>query len=337
MNDRLDHETCSEMLGSYVRGRLDATRAELVRAHLEDCSVCRGEEAALRRMLEPVTPLSPEESAQLREAVSAGIRRPAPVTDLTSSRSRRASSWRPLQVLGAAAVLLIAFVVVRTGVPMGGKDGGQTEAAGEVEAVADVADRLTFRRPSTTGAKARRAELNDAQALQVGADEAAPEEDAGAGGGAAAGSAKEGGDLDRSSAYATGPPGPLFVRGAGNLDEQRLKLVGRYGLPLVLFPSAYTVEDAERMQDDFLVRLANAAGNDAQTDQVIECGAQVIGQRAALPALAAFGRYRGQPVFLLALGWSERDAGPLDRFMVWTWPAGDCTGLPSYRAGRIGN
>jgi hypothetical protein len=69
---------------------------------------------------------------------------------------------------------------------------------------------------------------------------------------------------------------------------------------------------------------------------VIDCGAQVIAERQALPALAGFGDYRGEPVFLLALGWSESDDGPLDQFMVWTWPAGDCNGIPSYRAGRIG-
>ena len=83
-------------------------------------------------------------------------------------------------------------------------------------------------------------------------------------------------------------------------------------------------EDAAALQDDYLVQLANAAETDEQGDQVIECGAQDLSQaETALPALATFGTYEGAPVFLLALGWTEAQEGPLDRFMVWTWPAGD--------------
>jgi hypothetical protein len=129
---------------------------------------------------------------------------------------------------------------------------------------------------------------------------------------------------------------PLYVRGPGILEDRTLNLVGRYGLPLVLFPNVFTPADAMELQTEFLRQLANAAETKKRSQQVLECGSAVLARPdPVLPALATFGRLENKMTLVMAFAWSDGPDGPLERFMVWSWPKGDCDAIPGYRAGFI--
>lgn len=340
MNRSLDHDECSERLHAFAAGRLEPAEAEAVQAHLAGCARCRAEAAAVTELSAPVAGLSGAESEALRAGVLTELRRPEPVGEPVPLRSGSAS-WKGARLLAAAALLVIGVVYAGSSLLLGtgGEDASSVagrEAEGDAR-VADVSGGLSFRRPPSTRS---RLAVPDSAPLEAQADqdttgskdsaEAVAGGDAGAGGGGGSGAGTT------TFNYA-GPPRPLYVRGAGRLSDRMLTLVGRYGLPMVLFPRAYTTQDAVALQEDFLVALANATETDAESQQVLDCGAQVLSdERPALPALATFGTYNGETIFVLALAWSETDRGPLDHFMVWTWPAGSCEQVPGYRAGRIG-
>ena len=343
MNPTMDHERCSELLRPFVDGALDRAAEAEVRAHLDSCEQCTIELEVVRRLIAPETSLTEDESRNLRRQVLAAIDTPEPqrVTEVVPLRARR---WNLGQALGVAALLVVGVVFVAN---YFGGAGGSDEAtsadgagvASEAGNVADIRDSLSFRR-GPSRAKLNGVTLAEPDVVQAEKREA-PAEDAGgddtgtvSGGGSAStagGSEYKGG---RRKAVR-----PLYVRGAGRLNDRRLTLIGRFGLPLVLFPRAFTGADALKLQEDFLIQLANAAETDsnAKANQVIECGAQVISRPdPVLPALATFGRAEGKQVFVLAFAWAESEDAPVDHYMVWTWPAFDCDALPTYRAGSIG-
>lgn len=329
----MDHERTSELLRPFAAGELSASESTALRAHLDSCEQCRAELTVVQRLIAPEDGLSEQESRSLRAAVLGAIATPEPVrtADVVPIRAR---GWRLAQALGVAAILVIGAVMVANLFDgFGGADGASTagmDAAEESGAVADIQDSLSFRKD--------RARVRDVAGSTL---DSAPLE--------AQAEQPEGGDADTGGASGAGGSGykanksrpapvrPLYVRGAGRLNDRRLTLIGRFGLPLVLFPQAFTGADALDMQEDFLVQLANAAETDERADQVIECGAQVISRPdPVLPALATFGKLEGDQVFVLALAWSDTTDGPLDHYMVWVWPALDCEALPTYRAGSIG-
>ena len=351
MNRPLDHEQCSELLRPYVGGSLSAPASEAVEAHLAGCDRCRAEETIVRELLSATAPLSAAESEGLRTAVLAGLRAPASLAEHRARTSSSPRKWKGARLLAAAALLIGGIVFAGNNLlGSGGLDSAaEDEAGGTIsdEPVADIQDRLRFRRPTkdslsrsssaVVGGSADSAPLQaqEEPPAEVGAESSKVGRDSdgeGAGGGSGTGAGR-----DRFSRYSNGPPRPLFVRRGGELSPRRLTLIGRYGLPLVLFPSIYTTEDAEAQQENFLVALANAAETEADSQQILDCGAQVLSQAGpVLPGLATFGEIDGEPVFVLALAWTEAEQGPLNRYMVWTWPRGGCDGIPGYRAGRIG-
>ncbi len=341
MTPELEHERCSELLLDFVEGNAGEEDRALVEAHLATCERCAAEHGALIQLIGPVDPLTPAESEAMRAAIARELRpeKSETVIPLRAPRSRmeRYARWV------AAAALILGGVVFGRSLFLSGEDSplsgtaesGAGGAAQDAAETADVSERLLFRRPQFRP-----------EAAALGAQEESADQDTGGavadrqrkneqrkrgttGGGAGAGTTD-------SYGY-SGPPRPLYVRGAGTLSERKLTLIGRYGLPLVLFSRAYTAADADRSRELFLAQLANAAENDARAEQIVDCGAQVLDRDTpTLPALATFGRYQDAEVLVLAFAWSPKPNGRLNRYMVWTWPANDCNAVPSYRAGTIG-
>lgn len=331
---QLDHERCSESLSAYLDGSLDAEERGAVEGHLQGCTSCTAELEALQSLLaQEVEPLSADESGRLRTAVRAAIdSRPTEVTTSAATviPARRAWRYRGAQLLGAAALIILGVVFVRS-LDLGGvgPQGAAVGGGGSTGESAEISTELDFQGVPSPG-------QDPFQSESIGAT---------SGGGGAGGSIAdaEGEPQEKALQYAKVPrrarsdaPRPLYVRGAGRISDRKLTLIGRYGLPLVLFPRAYRAIDAVDLQQQFLQQLANAAETEARAEQIMECGSSVLARPdPALPALATFGRFQDRPTLVLAFAWTDAPDGRLDRFMVWAWPKGNCEAVPNYRAGSI--
>jgi len=96
-----DQAHVSELLVSFLRDELDASRAASVRAHLDDCPDCRAELAGVRALATlPAERLEPAERVALRDAVRAGARR------------RWAARLAP--ALGAVGLVVVTVVAAAT-------------------------------------------------------------------------------------------------------------------------------------------------------------------------------------------------------------------------------
>jgi hypothetical protein len=132
-------------------------------------------------------------------------------------------------------------------------------------------------------------------------------------------------------------PRPRFERAAGKLSSAKLNRLGSRSRALTAFAGAYSAQDADRLKDAYVEDLAHQAdGRDA--DLIRECARQVYANQAyaALPAYAARGRLQGRPALVLGFAWTDEQVGPLDQFMLWTWPESSCAQPIDYRAGEIG-
>jgi hypothetical protein len=343
MNESMDHAEISEQLRAFALGELSHEQALRVRSHLAGCGACTNEYRALESLLQlPAEEPTELESRRLRAQVLAALEpSEQPVTGLSKPSPFRA---RIAQALGAAALLALVAGIGYVATNLSGGDdvtglaeGGAAETAGE-GAVADIGFELEFRRPrsdpfgTTLDQSVEEPPAPEADNLTV---EKEPKEGADSDGGSVSGGASGGArTLDESVGNAQ--VRPLYVRGAGILSDRKLTLVGRYGLPLVLFPQTYTPADALDLQTDFLARLANAAETPERTDRILECGSAVLARpHPVLPALATYGRLDNEPTLVMAFAWTEAPDGLLDQFMVWSWPRGDCAAAPGYRAGFI--
>lgn len=287
----MDHDRCSELLGAYVRGELDASERDPVDAHLATCAECRAERAGLVALLGSgdTDPLTEMERARLRRAVLAAGQ-PDEVTPVaeTPPSWAEARGNRLLQVLGTAALLVMIggfiYATGLTGGGMGGMDSAEDGSGGGGDEA-----------PAATSDEALEAEA--------------------------------GGGTSRSSAQdLAGGPRPTFRRSLGEITGRRLNQLGREGLPLVMFSRAYGVEDVSGLQADFRDELAAAA--DPHSDTVRECSDLVTEAfPASLPAygaLAELDKLDGDEILVLAFAWTDQPSGPLDQSMVWGWPLGNC-------------
>jgi len=155
-----DHVRSS--LGAYVLGHLDPTEATAVRAHLDGCSACRAEVAALAPVADMLpladpdrvgAPAEPGPPTALLDEVLGRIERER--DEDRRGRRRSAGAW----VAGVAAVLTLAVAVAMTTVAPGEPDAPSGEVVSmtasdpgvEGEAVVHEDPRSTWVELTTTG------------------------------------------------------------------------------------------------------------------------------------------------------------------------------------------
>ncbi|HJR45223.1 MAG TPA: zf-HC2 domain-containing protein [Actinomycetota bacterium] len=302
------HERCSELLDRHVAGTLDADESSWVEAHLATCNECAAELTSVRALheLESASPLTEVERARMRRVV---LQEAVPLPEEPAAAPLPAASrgvgW--YRILGAAALIAVigAFAYLGFGDPglLGGSDdqeaatgaGGDTGGGGE----------------GGSGAEPETFELEqDAEAL-----------DAAPGAGAASKAA---------------PPLPSYEGSMGSVDTAEMNRLGRRGLPLVLFSRSYSVEDVAAVQAEYVEQLASQAPA-ARGQDIRDCTALVTSDiQNALPAFAGFGEYEDRgDILVLAFAWTDEDAGPLDRSMVWAWAIGDCEGTPVHYSTNV--
>lgn len=282
-----DHERCSELLAPHLRGELNADERSWVEEHLAGCADCRAEQAALSSLVAgEVDPLTEMERTRLRRAVLGSVQS-APVETTPATATGRTGA-RMFQLLGAAALVVIAAVFMFSSDRLGGGDSALDGNAGGDVGVSNEAPA-----PAQEDAKALEAEAGGS-----------------------------------TSATASGPPAPepTFKRSLGSITGKRLQKLGREGLPLVIFSRAYNAEQVPELQTRFRDRLADAAG--PKSDVVRQCSDLVTSafpnSLPAYGALATLEKLNGRQVLVLAFAWTDQSSGPLDQSMVWAWPSDNC-------------
>lgn len=106
MND-LTHERCSELLGAFASGELDAQHRARVEGHLSSCRDCSLELAAIEALGAPdLVPMTGAERDRLTGAVRAAVLQPR--------RAAWSAPWgrRVAPAVGAAALLAIVALVI---------------------------------------------------------------------------------------------------------------------------------------------------------------------------------------------------------------------------------
>jgi hypothetical protein len=132
-------------------------------------------------------------------------------------------------------------------------------------------------------------------------------------------------------------PRPSYDDDAGRLTATKLRKIGEKSVTLNSFELAYSAADATALKDEYVSDLAGQAG--APVESLIRSCAQKVYEAqpyAALPAFAARGTLEGREALVLGFAWTDDPVGPLDQFMLWTWPESSCDAPIDYRAGQIG-
>ena len=330
----ISHERCSELLRPFMRGQLDSAAAASVRSHLESCDECALEHNALVALLETEEDrLSPLESARLRGRVRAAV---TPASgDVISAPAIRSRTYRVAQALGAAALILGGAALAYTAVSgnLVGEDAEQG-ASGVVadRAIARIVKGLPVRVPGTD-AVAAAPEADTARGKDAKRNSLRQAAGDTAGGGAGG---EQFSDVGADQAQARPRPKPIYAIDVPPVTEPDLTSVGRYGTALLGFARHYKAVDAGELQIEFLQQLANATGDETQSDQVTECGMTVLARPyPTLPAIAFYAESNNQEILVLAFAWADDHDGRLDRFMVWSWREGNCDSVPDYRSGAI--
>ncbi|HEX2234989.1 MAG TPA: zf-HC2 domain-containing protein [Actinomycetota bacterium] len=158
MTEKMDHPTCSELLGRHVRGELDEPTDRAVRAHLAGCPECEQERRGLAALVAGAPPrLSPDERDALLEGVWDAVgRRPEPMPASPPQPGRTRRWFERLSPALAAAALVLVVVGVSSLVGGGGDEGGGGSAAREKGTRLDR--RLDAGVGSTDGPRFKRAE-----------------------------------------------------------------------------------------------------------------------------------------------------------------------------------
>lgn len=114
-----------DLLEDFVDGLLEPSEVSEVERHLRDCSACRDQVEATRRLLAAAAELPPavEPPASLWEAVA--LRTVDRVAEPPAGRKLRAARWQ----LAAAATVLVALSSVVTAVIVGHGSGSGISAA----------------------------------------------------------------------------------------------------------------------------------------------------------------------------------------------------------------
>lgn len=281
-----DHERCSELLPRQVRGELDAQEQRWVEDHLAGCSDCRAEATALAALLTgDIDPLSEIERARLRRGVLTDVQDTGVETIPVTAEGPRGT--RAFQLLGAAALVLIAAVFMFSSGLLGGGDSGLDESAGGDAGVSREAP----------------AGVPDAEARDA-----------------------DGGGASTAMEAGASLPEPTFRRSLGSITGKRLQKLSRTSLPLVVFSGAYSAEQVPELQTEFRDLLAEAAGAKAEvvrecSDLVTSAFPNSL---PAYGALATLEKLNGREVLVLAFAWTDASSGPLDQSMVWAWPSDNC-------------
>lgn len=285
----ISHERCSELLVPLVRGDLAPAETASVEGHLEGCTGCAGELAAVRSLLgAPVEAMDDLERARLRAGIAGELRQVVPVADPyvhpdpdDAPRNLRRGSRRRMQPgawLGVAAATLILFAgglayLGSGGLVVGGSDqGGAAGTAGSAEERA-LGD-------GDAGARAPRAmdEAPDSRPLRG--------------------------------------PAPLVVRGRTDLTEETLTRLGRTDPTFRAFARVYGFDDIGRLQGRFTRALERGLDNAL----LGPCLNQAIGaQPESLPAYGALGTLDGRRVLVLGFFIAGSQDPAVHRFSVRWW------------------
>jgi anti-sigma-K factor RskA len=127
-----DHESCGQNAAPYVLGALTDAEHEVFVAHLQSCTVCREEVAALQVVADALPSAVPQLSApaEIRHRVMATVQADAGLRAGAGSQapSRRGESrWGPwrLAVSGVAAAAVVALLAVLAAGGFSGGGGGE--------------------------------------------------------------------------------------------------------------------------------------------------------------------------------------------------------------------
>jgi hypothetical protein len=307
----IDHERCSELLGSFVLRELAPDEAQAVEAHLATCEECELE----RRGLAALT-AEPEEDPVLTEFERAALHRTlaaarsAPGTEVMPARR---SIWaRVAPALGAAALIVFA-VFGLTRIEFGGED--QDDAATEGGGGATVEEL----RAEDVEVEVGGPDIADAPApaaLNAAAQDATETQRANA----------EEEQADGSAGFSGAARGfaARFDPDAGQFTARQLRRYAARQPPFVQASSEYQVRDAdEPLGHSHLLALAGAASAERESETIRRCGEQVLEQDLPLlPVYGGFGRLGGRDVLVIGFVFG-RDVA-LDRFLVWVWPQRSC-------------
>ena len=303
----LEHDRCSELLGPLLRGELSEREARSVEDHIAGCEECRAEKRGLQALLgaPEVMKVSAEELSDIERArLHKAVRAALPGSRTIVSEPPKPWTARIAPYLGAAAaVILVAFGV--TQFDLGGSDDEGTADGGA--------------------------------ALRESDEEAFNDQ-----GGAEAGAGGDSADVAEDAP----DPGPSFESNAGVIQRNELRRFGSKEEPFVTFSQTFAVEDAETLRTKFLSDLDGAAQRTlsntseeslSDEDTITECGEQVLEAQdnPTLPAYAGYGQLEKKDVLMMGFVYSAEDSGPLDKFMLWIWPRGDCSVPDEYQFGTI--
>jgi hypothetical protein len=295
MTEGMDHDRCSGLLGAHVRNQLDAPTSAAIEQHLSHCRQCGMERDALVALVSGGELRLQDHERSRLRRAVWAEVRPTPAPVVPIRRRRE----RVGQLLGAAALVAVLvtglFYVTGTG---GGDLSGQ--GAGVAEEGADQVE---------AGGEAGRK-----------------------------GAAREKGKLERNRSAATQftqdrVARPRFARGERVIVPEELDEIVR-SEP---FRSFSTLEASEAPgRAELTGDLARQAPDDLSA-QVESCATRVDDTSSAtvLPVYGTAGTLNGRRVLVLGFVHSETAGGPLDRFMLWAWPRGDCSRVLEHREGPI--
>lgn len=297
MTEEMDHDRCSELLVAYMRDELNPPERAEVDHHLSTCLDCKAEHDALAGLLAGgVPPLRDEERRVLRRAVWAEVRPSSPSVIPLRRRGERVA-----QLLGAAALIAVLvtgfFYVAGTGGDDLGGDGGTAGLAESQDAAGG----------GETAAK-RASEKDEAQVRENKSAAA---------------------QFSRDAVMAR----PTFDPSAPVNDEELRDVAGT---KLFKSFSAYDDSDTPRARTRLTSDLARQAP-DKLSAQVKLCAERVYdtSSRRALPVYGTVGKLDSRRVLILGFAHSKAAGGPLDRFMFWAWPRGECRPVVDYEEGPI--
>ena len=320
MTQEMDHDRCSELLRAYARDDLAAPERQAIESHLSSCADCRTELGAVRVLLgDDSESLTGRERRKLHAAVAREVAAMGPDGEARQAAPRRSWGQRFAPTLAATALLLVAVGVALTG-------GEGSDELGE-------------------GTQRSAPAARDGGAVS--------EESFEAGGGGDAGSAPvKSKTEDRSK-----PESPTEDAETTEATEGGERLAGGAGVPrprprfknafvtdlsqmttgvFDAYTASYTVADARKRADGFLMRLSAEAPADVRV-QVRTCGRAAVdaAEDPLLPAAGALGRIEEEPSLLLSFAYTRNQTGPLDSYMVWAWPRGSCSARLDYATGPI--
>ena len=301
----MEHEEVSGLLGGFVRGDLEPERASDVAAHLEECAACSRERAGLEALLAvPAPALTERERRDLRAAVQSSLRTER--TAAVAPPARRSFLGRAVPALALLAVVALGFVAA-AGLFGDGADEGSpttlTDGGAESEERAGEAG-------GGAGAEAGPAEQGEADSERTRDDDALA-----------------------TNAGVAKAPRPRF-EARGRVTQAELQSLGRSGRIFQAY--ARLRAPVTRRRERFVDSLQRQA-RPAERGQIGSCAQAVFASRPSpiLPAFGARAELGDRPVLVLGFVWTDRQQGPLRRYMLWAWPRGSCSSPLSYQSGFV--